>query len=216
MMDRMSTASSQANRRSEYAQMTRQAILDAARSLFTAQGYYATKVEQIAETARVAPATVYAVGGGKNGLLRTLIETTVNSAENGRLLTEIETSTDPGRLIRLVIAATRTRFSQWSALMRQVVAAAPQEPAIREAMEIAHEGLRNGLRLTADRLAALDALRGGLDAAEAADILWLYLCNAAYFIRTDDLGWPLDKSEAWLNAVLPRELLQDGQVDETS
>ncbi|MEV6345838.1 helix-turn-helix domain-containing protein [Actinoplanes sp. NPDC051851] len=203
----MPTASSPVNRRSEYARMTREAILDAARSLFIEQGYYATKVEQIAEAARVAPATVYAVGGGKSGLLRTLIETSVHSTENGRLLAEIETATDPGHLIALVVAASRARFGQWSTLMRQVVAAAPQEPAVREAMEIAHDGLRNGLRVTADRLAALGALRDGLDAAEASDILWLYLCNAAYFVRGDDLGWSLDRSEAWLTAVLRRELL---------
>ncbi|MEU4164698.1 helix-turn-helix domain-containing protein [Actinoplanes sp. NPDC026670] len=201
------SAAPNVNRRSEYARMTREAILDAARSLFTAQGYYATKVEQIAEAARVAPATVYAVGGGKSGLLRTLIETSVSSAENGRLLAEIEAATDPGQLIRLVIGASRTRFGEWSTLMRQVVAAAPQEPAVQKAMEIAHESLRGGLRVTADRLAALGALRDDLDAAGAADILWLYLCNAAYFVRSDDLGWPLDRSEAWLNVVLPRELL---------
>jgi AcrR family transcriptional regulator len=194
-------------RRAEYAAQTRQAILDAARSLFTAQGYFATKVEQIAATARVAPATVYAVGGGKNGLLRTLIESAVNSRENAQILADIEAATDPERLIALVVATSRTKFGQWSALMRQVVAAAPQEPAVRESMEIAHEGLRGGLRLTAGRLAAMGALRDGLDAAQATDILWMYLCNAAYFIRTDDLGWPLEKSEAWLNAVLPRELL---------
>ena len=194
-------------RRAEYAEQTRRAILEAARSLFTDQGYFATKVEQIAGAARVAPATVYAVGGGKNGLLRTLIESAVNSQENAELLARIDAATDPERLLALVVAASRAKFAQWSALMRQVVAAAPQEPAVRESMEIAHEGLRGGLRRTADRLAAMGALRDGLTAAEAADVLWLYLCNAAYFIRTDDLGWPLEKSEAWLLAVLPRELL---------
>ncbi|MEU8821354.1 hypothetical protein [Actinoplanes sp. NPDC048796] len=122
-------------------------------------------------------------------------------------LAEIEAATDPGQLIRLVVSASRTRFGEWFTLKRQAVAAAPQEPAIREAMEIAHESLRGGLRLTADRLAELGALRDGLDAAGAADILWLYLGNAAYFVRGDDLGWPLDKSEGWLNVVLPRELL---------
>jgi AcrR family transcriptional regulator len=195
-------------RRAEYADQTRRAILEAARSLFTDQGYFATRVEQIAAAARVAPATVYAVGGGKNGLLRTLIESAVTSDENARIFAEIEAATDPERLIAQVVGVSRTKFGQWSALMRQVVAAAPQEPAVRESMEIAHAGLRNGMRLTAERLAALGALRDGVDAAEAADILWLHLCNAAYFIRTDDLGWSLDKSEAWLNAVLPRELLR--------
>jgi len=194
-------------RRAEYAEQTRRAILDAARTLFTEHGYFATKVEQIAATARVAPATVYAVGGGKNGLLRTLIESAVNSGENARLRAAIEAETDPGRLLALVVGASRTKFGQWSALMRQVAAAAPQESAVRESMEIAHASLRSGLRLTADRLAAMGALRDGVDAAQAADILWLHLCNAAYFIRTDDLGWSLDRSEAWLNSVLPRELL---------
>ena len=203
----MTTAPRPASRRAEYAELTRQAILDAARSLFTAQGFFATKVEQIAGTARVAPATVYAVGGGKSGLLRTLIESAVNSAENAELLAEIEAATDPERLIELIVATSRAKFAQWSPLMRQVVAAAPQEPTVRESMEIAHEGLRGGLRLTAGRLAALGALRDGLDEAGAADLLWLHLCNAAYFIRTDDLGWPLEKSEAWLNAALRHQIL---------
>jgi AcrR family transcriptional regulator len=195
-------------RRAEYAEQTRLAILDAARSLFLTQGYYATKVEQIASTARVAPATVYAVGGGKNGLLRTLIESAVHSPENAGLLDGIRAATDPATLIGLVVAASRAKFEQWSTLMRQVVAAAPQEPAVRASMEIAHEGLRGGLRLTAGRLAAMHALRDDLDAPQAADILWLYLCNAAYFIRTDDLGWSLDRSEQWLTGVLRRELLR--------
>lgn len=195
------------SRRTEYAEMTRLAILEAARALFTEHGYFATKVEQIAAAARVAPATVYAVGGGKNGLLRTLIENAVNSQENAELLAGMEAATDPRQLIRLVVGGTRVRFEQWSALMRQVVAAAPQETGVRDSMLLAHESLRGGLRLTADRLYGMGALRDGVDATEAADILWLHLCNAAYFIRGDDLGWSLDRSEAWLNTVLPRELL---------
>ena len=62
-------------RRQEYAQATRQAIVDAARKLFAERGYFATKVDDIAAEARVAPATVYAVPGGKQGLLSELITT---------------------------------------------------------------------------------------------------------------------------------------------
>ena len=50
-------------RREEYAEATRQAILEAARRLFRERGYFATKVDEIAAMARVAPATVYAVDG---------------------------------------------------------------------------------------------------------------------------------------------------------
>src|SRR5208282_3874935 len=47
-------------RREEYAQATRQAIVDAARRLFSERGYFCVKVDEIAALARVAPATVYA------------------------------------------------------------------------------------------------------------------------------------------------------------
>ena len=60
---------SRMTRRDEYAQATRQAILDAARQLFAERGYFATKVDDIAAKARVAPATVYAVTGGKYAVI---------------------------------------------------------------------------------------------------------------------------------------------------
>ena len=195
-------------RRAEYAELTKQAILEAARTLFTEQGYFATKVDDIARTARVAPATVYAVGGGKSGLLRTLMVAGTSTETITEILTQIRTAPEPRGLLTFLINATRQFFEVWSPLMRQVVAAAPQEPSVRESMEIAHRSLHGGLRLTAQRLDELGALREGLTVARATDILWLNLCNAAYFIRTDDLGWSLDASEEWLNETLPPLLLK--------
>ncbi|WP_035852771.1 TetR/AcrR family transcriptional regulator [Cryptosporangium arvum] len=202
----------QTSRRAEYAQRTREAILDAARTLFVEKGYFGTKVDDIARAARVAPATVYAVGGGKHGLLRTLIESGTNSEDVPRILARITEAGDPGDLIRFVVRATREQFAQWSDLMRQVAAAAPQEPTVREIQEIAHAGMRHGLSVTAGRLATLGALRADVDVAKATDLLWLHLCNSAYFIRTDDLGWSLDESEAWLTEALSRALLPPADI----
>src|ERR1700689_3819175 len=42
-------------RRQEYAEVTRQAIVSAARRLFAEKGYFSTRVEDIAAEARVAP-----------------------------------------------------------------------------------------------------------------------------------------------------------------
>lgn len=194
-------------RRAEYAEITRQSIEAAARELFVRKGYFATKVEEIARLARVAPATVYAVGGGKHGLLRTLIESGTTAEDIPGILARIEAITEPRELIRFLVHITRDKFEQWSDLMRQVVAAAPQEQSVREILQIAYDGLRGGLSLAARRLAGMGALREGMDESRAADVLWLYLCNAAYFVRTDDLGWSLDESETWLNDALPCALL---------
>ena len=62
------------SRRQEYAEATWQAVVTAARELFGEAGYSRTTVQQIARRARVSPATVYAQCGGKQGLLKTLMD----------------------------------------------------------------------------------------------------------------------------------------------
>ena len=194
-------------RRAEYAQATQEAIRAAARELFLTNGYFATRVEDIARTARVAPATVYAVGGGKNGLLRDLIETTTQSPANRELLAHLAGIDDPRALIVAIVDISAGKFADWSPLLRQVYAVAPQEPTVRESLDLAHAGLRNGLAVTARRLAELGALRPGVDVARATDILWFHLSNAAYFSLTDDLSWPLPEAGQWLTERLTSALL---------
>ncbi|MEV4085706.1 hypothetical protein AB0J43_36105, partial [Nonomuraea fuscirosea] len=66
---------------------------------------------------------------------------------------------------------------------------------------------RDGLTRTARRLAELGALRPGADAEEAAETLWFYLNNNAYFTLTDDNGWSLERAERWLRDSLHHALL---------
>src|SRR5919201_359209 len=61
-------------RRREQAAATRQAILEAAERLFAKRGYVGTSVAEIADEARVALKTVYAVFGTKAEVLRALWE----------------------------------------------------------------------------------------------------------------------------------------------
>jgi AcrR family transcriptional regulator len=56
--------------RSQHAEATRRAVLDSARSLFGAQGYAQTSVEEIAEAARVTKGAVYHHFAGKEALFR--------------------------------------------------------------------------------------------------------------------------------------------------
>src|SRR5215471_18728898 len=55
--------------RDRQAAATRQAVLDAARDLFLAQGYGATTVDQIAERAGVSKPTVFTAVGNKQAVL---------------------------------------------------------------------------------------------------------------------------------------------------
>src|ERR1700761_1448886 len=67
--------------REEQARRTRLAILDAARLLFTEQGYAATTIAQIAAKASVAVDTVYAAAGTKPVLARLLLETSISGTD---------------------------------------------------------------------------------------------------------------------------------------
>jgi AcrR family transcriptional regulator len=195
-------------RRAEYAAATRQAIHDAARELFVTKGYFATTVDDIATAARVAPASVYAVVGGKQGLLNSIIEARTTAPDVEETYARITDHDDATALLRFITHATRVRFENARNLMRVVIDTAPHEPAAAQALRSAHASLRTGLHLTAQRLADLKALRDGVDAESATDTLWFYLSNGAYFTLTDDNHWSLDKAEKWLLESLRTAILR--------
>jgi AcrR family transcriptional regulator len=195
-------------RRAEYAAATRRAIEEAAQDLFSARGYFATTVEDIAAAARVAPATVYAVSGGKQGLLKTVIEARATAPDVAETYAHLAALGDADELIRFIARETRARFERSRDLMRVLTDTAPHEPSAARALETAHASLRGGLARAAQRLAELGALAEGIDTTEATDRLWFYLGNGAYFTLTGDNRWPLDKAEAWLRESLRTALLR--------
>ncbi|MEV6825003.1 helix-turn-helix domain-containing protein [Amycolatopsis sp. NPDC051102] len=205
----MSTAPSgnARSRRAEYAAATRQAIYDAARELFSRKGFFTVTVEEIATAARVAPATVYAVGGGKQGLLKLIIEARTTAPDVADIHAHLAAATDAGDLLRDIVNATRVRFERSRDLMRVIADTAPHDPGAAGALKTAEASLRDGLAVAAGRLSELGALRAGLGVQEATDVLFFYLNNDAYFTLTDHNGWSLDRAECWLRESLHTALL---------
>jgi AcrR family transcriptional regulator len=197
-MDVHQPAGRQGRRRQEYAQATRQAILDAARRLFAEHGYFFTRVEDIAEAARVAPATVYAVGGGKAGLLQRLVELWAAAPDIEATDVDILLLEDPVEIIRLVSARARGMREAYGDIMRTILATAPNDPVIAEATREANVVYRDALTRISQRLADLGGLREGLDVTWATDMLWLYFGYAGLFAMHDDNGWSWDQAEEWL------------------
>jgi AcrR family transcriptional regulator len=187
-----------AGRRQEYAEATRQAILDAARQLFAERGYFATRVEDIATAARVAPATVYAVGGGKYGLLQTLVQVWSTAPDIEATDVDILRLSDPAEIIRLVSARARGMREVYGDIMRTILATAPNDPAVAATTSEATTVYRDALTRISQRLAELGALREDVDVTRATDVLWLYFGYAGLFTMHDDNGWSWDQAEQWL------------------
>jgi AcrR family transcriptional regulator len=196
-------------RRDEYAQATRQAILDAARKLFAERGYFATKVDDIAAKARVAPATVYAVTGGKYGLLTELIATWTTDPIVKTTTAHMLEMSDPVAIIRELAAGSRRMREQYADIMRVMLATAPHDDAVAKALRAATSVYRKAFVPVAERLLQLGALRSELDIAGAVDLFWFYFGYTSYFTLHDDNGWSYDRAEHWLADRACRDLLSD-------
>jgi AcrR family transcriptional regulator len=196
-------------RREEYAEATRQAILDAARQLFSERGYFATKVDEIAARARVAPATVYAVSGGKQGLLRTLMDIWTTAPIVSATISRIEEMDDPSAILRLVAAACRRMREECGDVMRVLLTTAPHDKAVADSLATATARYHQAFVPIAQRLSELGALRDGLDVNQAVDVFWFYFGYAGLFTLHDENGWSYERAEQWLCDQASQALLRD-------
>ena len=194
-------------RREEYAQATRQAIVDAARKLFAQRGYFAAKVDDIAAEARVAPATVYAVTGGKRGLLDELIRIWTTDPIVEATITHISASSDPVEIIRELSSVTRQMREEFADVMRLLLTTAPHDPNVAEQLHGATDAYRGAFVPIAQRLSDLGALRPDVDVEHAVDLLWFYFGYGSLFTLHDDNGWSYERAEQWLADQACRELL---------
>jgi len=189
-------ASTSEQRRAAHAALTKSAILDAARALFIEQGYFATTIDQVARAADMSPATVYAVAGGKQGLINALLQQWADSPILRESAEQLPTMTDPRAIIALVAQSSRRVREQHGDVMRILLVTAPHDVAVAEGLAASTARYRGALVSVADRLQQLGAL--AVSAADAADTLWFYFGYAGYFTLTLDNGWTFDRSQAWL------------------
>lgn len=185
-------------RREEYAEATRKAIVDAARKLFRTNGFFGTKVEDIATEARVSPATIYAVAGGKQGLLQTLMDIGTSAPNIATPHEAIATTEDPIEIINRTSKGVRHVREAFGDIARVIIQTAPHDESAAETYAVAARRYREALSVAAHRLAELGALRDGLSTADATDILWFYFGFTGLDTLVIENGWECDRAEDWV------------------
>lgn len=196
------------SRREQYAEQTRQAILVAARELFSKRGYFSTTVDDIAKLACVASVTVYVVAGGKSGLLRTLTDqwstTPLIEACHMRVL-ELD---DPVEVLRLVANTARKIREDFGDIVVLMLATAPHDKDVSESLSLATSRYRQSIRNVVQKLIRLQALLQGMTEDDAVDVLWFYFGYWGLYTLHVENGWNYDQAEKWLCDAAVNALLQ--------
>src|ERR1700760_1542348 len=187
-------------RREEYAAQPRAAVIDAARRLFAENGFFQTKVEQIAKLSRVSPATVYAQCGGKQGLLRSLMDSwTQTPAVVGSYQESLATA-DPVLVMQTLSAAYLQITRQWGDVIRVVIDVAPHDDESAAVLATARRRHNRNLTQICRHLEDIGALRDDVDARLASRIITYYYGLDGLLRTRDVFGWSLERSNQWLLA----------------
>lgn len=195
--------------RREQAARTRERILDAARELFTEDGFGATTISAIAERAGVAAPTVYATLGSKAAIVQALLERLEDDADDPSVSRDaVAAETDPRRKLALTARWHRNLYSTG----RTVLAAADEargDPAVRTMRAEGDRVARQWHDALVTTLLDAGALRADLDREKAVDIIWALGGPDLYLRLAGTCGWSDDAYEAFLTDLLSTQLLDD-------
>ncbi len=198
-------ASQRLTLRAERAAVTRRRIAEAARVLFSRQGYGATTLTVIATEAGVAVQTVYAVYGSKAGILRALREEVLRQPEAEALYAGAVQAPDAARTVALFARSIRRRWEYGHDVVAIQTDAASTDPTLRIELDQVLAIRRAGIGRLAQSLGPW--LAPSVDAPRATAILDALTLPEVYRELVDVQGWSPDEFEAWLDSTLRQQLL---------
>ncbi|MUL74946.1 TetR/AcrR family transcriptional regulator [Mycolicibacterium sp. CBMA 226] len=194
-------------RRDEYAEQTRQAVVDAARKLFAERGYFAATVNEIAEASRVSPGTVYQQCGGKQGLLRTLMDIWTTSALVQQTLDAINAADTVEAALEVLADAYLEFFRQFDDIIQVVLATAPHDAEAASALDQATLRHRTALQEISARVRELGDFPASFTDTDFTDLaIYYYGPQSGYHFTVAVLGWSEARARDFLHTQFGRSL----------
>jgi len=199
--------------REAQARSTRMLVLEAARKLFTEQGYVATSVDEIARSAGVGRATVFASVGGKPALLKQAYDVALVGDDEPVPLVErprsqaIRADPDPRSYLARYAGMVTEIAGRLAGIYEAVRQASGADSVARDLWREILRQRRAGMDNLIRDVATKGALREGLDAKSAADVAWILVDPGLYQMLVQQRGWPPAQYQAWLTDLLQSQLL---------
>jgi AcrR family transcriptional regulator len=193
--------------RDAQAALTKDRILDAARTLFQSEGFEGVTIEKIAQAAEVSMPTIYSIFGSKRGILRALMDQALPVAQFDDLVQKAEQEQSAKKYFALSAKIARQMYDAERAQMDIFRGASVLAPEFKE-LERERE-LRRYTRQekTMKALAKKKALAQGLTLSKARDILWAFTGRDMYRMFVVEQGWKSEEYEKWLAQLLVTTLV---------
>jgi AcrR family transcriptional regulator len=197
--------------RTDQAQQTRNKILAAAYRLFAEHGYSGTTIAKVAESAGVAPETVYLSVGGKRRLLEGVIDAAIagddsQATEDDQYWAQVAALPDPSQRLEKMVEYSCRILARTRPIHAVIRGAADSEAF---AAALGRRRLHGRLEAQTDRIRRflIDDLRSGLSPAEAGERYCVLASPDLYYLLTVDLGWSAERHRTWLNALVQSDLI---------
>ncbi len=197
------------DRRHEYAEATRRDVVAAARELFGEKGYAGTTVDQIARRARVSPATVYAQCDGKQGLLKTLMDTWTAGALVGEIIEACATAEGATEKARVLADGYVTLYDASSDIIKIVTDASFSAPVAAEFLTTANDRHLAALVQIVGQIRETGQLADGLSDEDAARIIFFYFRFEQFSLLADTFGWGKRRARDWICERVEAAILRD-------
>jgi AcrR family transcriptional regulator len=192
------------SRRQAQVRATRRKVIEAAKRLFTENGYPATTIEAIAEEADTPLPTLYRLFGSKRALLAAVLDTSFGGDDQPIAFADrpavraAQAEPDPATMVTAFARIAREFMERSSAILHALSTAADVDA---EAAELLAEIRRQRLTGQSRIVTALDArgaLDPDLDPSEATDIVYTLMSPDVHRILTVERGWSADRYERWM------------------
>lgn len=199
--------------REENARRTRDAIVAAARDLFSTRGYAATSLADIAAEAGVARPTVFAAFGSKPALLRQILDEALAGDDEPIPVADrpwfqpVWDARTQDAVLDAYARACTLIGGRAAQIFEAVRRAADASPEVTELWDTLQRNRRAGADMVAAHLQALGPLRPGLSSTSAADLLWIFNDPGHYDALVLQCGWQEGAFTGWLSSQMRHALL---------
>jgi AcrR family transcriptional regulator len=201
------------SRRQAQVRATRLKVIEAAKTLFVEQGYPGTTLEAVADAADVPLPTLYRLFKSKRALLSAVLDTAFGGDDEPVAFVDRQavqaalSEPDPSRLLDAFAAIATELLGRSSAIQLVVASAAQVDPEASDLLTEIRRQRHTGQSRIVTALVERGALNPGLEASEAADLVYLLMSPDAYRILTGERGWTAETFQNWLAHILRRTLL---------